>query len=108
MAYHWPGNVRELENLVERAMILKPEGPLSFQHLVTDTTLKRTGVVRQPTDDIELLDSMIADHIRRALERTNGKIHGPAGAAELLGINASTLRARMKKLGIVNAGRREH
>jgi transcriptional regulator with GAF, ATPase, and Fis domain len=47
------------------------------------------------------LDEVFIQHIRKILDRTGGKIHGPGGAADLLGINASTLRNRMKKLGIV-------
>jgi len=43
---------------------------------------------------------MIAYHIRNVLESTSGKVHGPGGAAELLGMNASTLRGKMNKLGI--------
>jgi len=48
------------------------------------------------------LDEMMSLHIQRALKMTNGRIHGPDGAAELLGINPSTLRSRIKKLGITN------
>ena len=46
------------------------------------------------------LDLVIAAHIRRVLGMTGGKIHGPGGAGELLGVNPNTLRNRMKKLGI--------
>jgi len=46
------------------------------------------------------LDSVVAGHIRRVLEMSGGKVHGPKGAAEKLGVNPSTLRSRMKKLGI--------
>lgn len=52
------------------------------------------------------LDAVIADHIRAALLETEGRIHGPGGAAELLGVNASTLRARMGKLGVAYGRRR--
>ena len=98
--YDWPGNVRELENVVERALILDRTGPLNFDkvllkqatHTVTDATCEH-----QP---FPKLDEMMALHIRRALSNTNGRIHGANGAAELLGINPSTLRSRMKKLGI--------
>jgi transcriptional regulator with GAF, ATPase, and Fis domain len=52
------------------------------------------------------LDAVITDHIRAALIETDGRIHGPGGAAELLGVNASTLRARMGKLGVAYGKRR--
>ncbi len=46
------------------------------------------------------LDEVVSKHMRRWLKRTGGKVHGPGGAAELLGVNPSTLRNRMNKLGI--------
>ena len=99
MGYHWPGNVRELENVVERALILNPKGPLNFKHL--------DRIQTQPTNDFaELnnepseLNQVIVNHIRTVLSKTKGKIHGKGGAAELLGMNPSTLRNRMNKLGI--------
>jgi transcriptional regulator with GAF, ATPase, and Fis domain len=99
MMYHWPGNVRELENVVERALILNPTGPLVFEHLNLPhhiSVYEGTESGKQPA----LLDDIISLHIRRVLSETNGKIHGRGGAAEMLGINASTLRNRMNKLGI--------
>ena len=104
MEYGWPGNVRELENVIERALILNPTGPLTFEHLG----------LRQPVENLELpgqsehtgsLDEAISRHICRALSETKGKVNGPDGAASVLGINPSTLRNRMKKLGI-NYGRK--
>ena len=100
MAYSWPGNVRELENIVERALILSRGRPLTFQDVVCCDDRKQP--LPQPSSDNELidLDSLIANHIRHALKLSNGKINGPGGVAELLGINPGTLRHRMKKLGI--------
>jgi transcriptional regulator with GAF, ATPase, and Fis domain len=105
MAYPWPGNVRELENVVERALILNPEGPLGFDSLI-DVKPKATAnmVVAQESADLGL-DSVIAGHIERVLDLTAGRVHGKGGAAEKLGLNPSTLRSRMKKLGIKH-GRR--
>ncbi|MCP5102630.1 MAG: sigma-54-dependent Fis family transcriptional regulator, partial [bacterium] len=108
MAYDWPGNVRELQNVVERALILNRNGPVSFDHLNlprtgrTESALNRESQPEEVGEEsgIEKLDEVISLHIRRILEKTNGKIHGPGGAAEVLGINASTLRNRMNKLGI--------
>jgi transcriptional regulator with GAF, ATPase, and Fis domain len=100
MAYDWPGNVRELENVVERAMILHRGESLRFDDL--GTTLAAQASTPQPaTDDATLdLDSVIARHIRQVLGVTGGKIHGPGGAGELLGVNPNTLRYKMRKLGI--------
>jgi transcriptional regulator with GAF, ATPase, and Fis domain len=56
---------------------------------------------------VKTLDEVIADHVRGALHRADGRVHGPGGAAELLGVNASTLRARMDKLHIPFGRRRQ-
>ena len=100
MEYHWPGNVRELENIIERAMILNQGTPLNFNHLLKPSA--KTVASESTTMDTEFLnlDLMVSNHIKRALDLTNGKIHGAGGAAELLGINANTLRSKKKKLGI--------
>ena len=100
MSYSWPGNVRELENVVERALILSKGNPLTFDEL---TTAKKTegGFIRSGTQDMPLkLDEAMSQHIRRVLGMTKGKVHGKGGAAEVLGINPSTLRNRMNQLGI--------
>ena len=99
MEYHWPGNVRELQNVVERALILNPDGPLTFEHLNLPQQQKISDLP-ELTIEPDNLDEVISRHIRRALSKVKGKIHGPGGAAELLGINPSTLRNRMDKLGI--------
>jgi formate hydrogenlyase transcriptional activator len=99
MNYHWPGNVRELQNVVERALIINPSGPLTFEHL----KLPQQNEIRKDqkqTDYLATLDEISSQHIRKVLNKANGKIHGKDGAAQLLGINASTLRNRMVKLGI--------
>jgi transcriptional regulator with PAS, ATPase and Fis domain len=97
--YNWPGNVRELENIVERAPILYPSGPLTFDSLLPGhvISIKEQQVEREETDN---LDKVVSRHIRRVLLKTQGKVHGPDGAAAVLGINPSTLRNRMKKSGI--------
>jgi formate hydrogenlyase transcriptional activator len=99
MAYHWPGNVRELENVIERALILCPAGPLSFEHLNQGRPRKAIEM-SGPDDGTVKLDVVISRHIRRVLSKTRGKVNGPDGAAAFLGINPSTLRNRMKKMGI--------
>ena len=99
MRYHWPGNVRELQNIIERALILNPSGPLAPEHFSIGPSQK-IEQISTPSDGIDNLNDVIARHIRRALSKTSGKVSGTDGAAALLGINPSTLRNRMKKLGI--------
>ena len=99
MTYHWPGNVRELENIIERAMILNPAGPLSFEHLNPGQPKKSLGS-NKLGNTTDTLDTVISQHIRQVLIETKGKVSGRTGAAALLGINPSTLRNRMIKLGI--------
>ena len=128
MDYPWPGNVRELENLVERSLITNPQGPIHLdQHLPWDTVLKNDGlssavpstdqtrvfsVIDGPGAERDVmlgreqinecnLDTVIRKHIRLILRICNGKIYGPNGAAEKLGVNPSTLRKRMDKLDII-------
>lgn len=104
-AYQWPGNVRELENVVERALILNPEGPLTFNDLSGGRpTSAQTDIIDE--GQWETLDSLTARYIQRVLSKTNGRINGKDGAAEILGINPNTLRNRMRKLGI-GFGRQE-
>ena len=98
-AYDWPGNVRELQNVIERALILSRSGPLSFPALGAPS--RSQASVRAPVQSLpRTLDQVAADHIRHTLDETGGRIAGPGGAAEVLKINPSTLRSRMKKLGI--------
>jgi DNA-binding NtrC family response regulator len=96
-AYHWPGNVRELRNLVERAMIT-----------ATGPTLRipiPTGRRQPPTIPGDgTLDDVQRRHIGRVLERTNWRIRGARGAAQILGLKPTTLEARMRKLGLKRQG----
>ena len=95
MNYSWPGNVRELENLVARAVLLAT-GPQI-------TSLPLPAPAPQPLPEpqpIKTITQNERDHILLALARCKGKIYGRGGAAELLDINGSTLKSRMKKLGI--------
>ena len=100
ISYDWPGNVRELENIVERALIVnKEEEPLSFDNLLSRRETKET-IVRPLGNESLLMEDAMARHIKYVLDLTKGKVHGKGGAAEVLGINPSTLRARMRNLGI--------
>jgi len=91
--YPWPGNIRELENVLERAVI-NSSGPKL--HLVDE--LKKPPEALTTTQ--KTLEEVERDHIVRILEQTHWKVSGQNGAAEILGLNRSTLRARMRKLGI--------
>jgi len=103
-SYHWPGNVRELQNTVERAIILLGEGPLTFD-LPASQANDNPGQQAKPTAKAPLLTR---DELKRqereaiicALKQTNGKVSGPSGAAELLGLKPSTLASRISSLGI--------
>jgi len=91
--YQWPGNIRELENVLARAVI-NSSGPKL--HLVDE--------LRAPQKDLtatqKTLQEVERDHIVRVLEQTQWKVSGKDGAAEIFGLNRSTLRARLRKLGI--------
>jgi formate hydrogenlyase transcriptional activator len=100
--YTWPGNIRELQNVLERACVLSP-GPVV--EILDELRAAGAGDSAPagpavPQDAIVTLEESERIHIRQALAATGGRLHGPDGAAALLGINPSTLRSRMKKLGI--------
>jgi transcriptional regulator with GAF, ATPase, and Fis domain len=97
--YAWPGNVRELENVMERAVILSRGGSIDAPHVLIGHSLGAPAM--QPAapgpGGIQEVEKA---HILKTLEQTKWKIEGRGGAAELLEVRPSTLRARMKKLGI--------
>ena len=100
LSYSWPGNVRELENLIERAMILYQNEPLQFGLTIPVGRQGELAASIKTSGLLPSLDEIVEKHIRRALEITDGKIHGRGGAGELLNINPNTLRHRIRKLGI--------
>ena len=91
--YHWPGNIRELENVLERAVI-NSSGPKL--HLVDELKKQHKDL----TTAKKTLNEIERDYIVRVLEQTHWKVSGQNGAADILGLDRSTLRARMRKLGI--------
>ena len=131
----WPGNVRELQNFIERSVILSTGGALTgtlpeVNHTRRDCSNASThGTLEQGArlysskppqgtrcvigvrsgaagrTSLRTLAEVEREHISEIMEITNGLIAGKGGAAEILGLNASTLRSRMKKLGIRPKGR---
>lgn len=95
MAYNWPGNIRELENIIERALILSRKETLEYgDWLPVPKKISGPAAVLLPLETVE------KEHILQALKKTGWKISGEKGAAKILGLNATTLEARMKKWGI--------
>jgi transcriptional regulator with GAF, ATPase, and Fis domain len=94
VAYTWPGNVRQLQNMIERAVILSADGvlpnPLSIAEKDLLTPLSAHGTLRDSERDL----------ILKTLRIAGGIVAGPRGAAARLGVNRSTLIAKMKRLGI--------
>jgi formate hydrogenlyase transcriptional activator len=95
VGYDWPGNVRELENIVERALIMSRGGALEAIEFSSPTERALA-----PSAGNGTLEEMERAHITRVLERTRWVIEGESGAARILGLNPSTLRGRLRKLGI--------
>jgi chemotaxis protein methyltransferase CheR len=91
--YHWPGNVRELENVLERAVINSSGQKL---RLVDELTLP----FKKLMSNQKTLEAVERDYIHRVLEQTRWKISGKNSAAEILGLDRSTLCGRIRKLNI--------
>lgn len=94
--YQWPGNIRELEHVIERAVILSEGSELEPIDWLTPASGKSSG-----NGEALTLEEVERQHIVDVLEQTNWRVSGDKGAAKILGLNATTLEARMKKLGIV-------
>lgn len=92
--YQWPGNVRELEHVIERAVILSDGSELEPIEWFS------TPIGKVDHESLQTLEELERDHIVRVLEHTNWRVSGDKGAAKILGLNPTTLEARMKKLGI--------
>ena len=106
--YHWPGNVRELENLVERAVLSADGAILKIAppavHVEPAIGDKLSEAVTAIPDNSAIRLASLTDneqaHIQMVLRHTGGRISGPRGAAKILGVPPSTLRSRIKKLGL--------
>ncbi len=110
--YEWPGNIRELENVIEQSVILAgPEGPLELgRPLVRKPGLHPPVVADPPPASPKTLSDIKQsqqqterEYIVSVLRKTNGRIRGRNGAAELLNLKPTTLESRMQRLGISKA-----
>ncbi len=108
ITYDWPGNVRELQNILERAVVLAtgPELEVEPELLRREGDRGQVDVVIGAADTEAMqnrgtsLASATKAHVLRALEHCRWRVEGPNGAARILGLKPSTLRSRMKKLGL--------
>ena len=91
--YDWPGNVRELENIIQRYFILEQGSDLEFRNWIPES------YDFDSYTELSLADNE-KQHILLTLAKTEGKVFGPGGAAEVLDINPKTLISRMDKLWI--------
>jgi len=106
-SYDWPGNIRELRNVIERAVIISRGGVLDFDLPVTDSLPAHLPMTPRATSGTEP-ESLTEPEMQRrerenllaALTKTNWKIRGADGAAELLGLKPTTLVTRMQKMGL--------
>ncbi len=109
-AHSWPGNVRELQNAVERAVILAHDGELRFDLRPFQSSPPsplwdegRGEVLVATRSEVATRDDwkrQERESIMRALQQAGGKVSGPRGAAELLGMRPTTLASRLKAMGI--------
>ncbi len=94
-AYSWPGNVRELQNVIERAVIVSPNGRFKLGEFATAPAGGNAKAKARSLEDVE------REHIVDVLEQTGWRVSGERGAAKILGLKRTTLEARMKKLEIL-------
>jgi transcriptional regulator with GAF, ATPase, and Fis domain len=107
-AYHWPGNIRELQNRIERALILSQDGVLWFDFpagAIQSPPVQQPATASTAGGEPEILSDLEfrqreRDNILAALNKTEWKIHGPGGTAELLGLKPTTLISRIKRMGL--------
>jgi transcriptional regulator with GAF, ATPase, and Fis domain len=102
--YEWPGNIRELRNIIERAVILSKGVRLRLDIALADLSPDPTTADDMP--EVILTDRECRARERanllKALKRAEGRIYGQGGAAELLGINPTTLASRLRALKITS------
>jgi PAS domain S-box-containing protein len=95
--YPWPGNVRELEHIIERAIITSTGSTLQLADKLDHETEDK------PEEALRDLEAIEREHILKVLQKTRWKVNGEGSAAAILGLKPSTLRFRIKKLGITRS-----
>lgn len=103
LAYQWPGNIRELENVLERSVILNTgNSELQLTQRLPGVTAEQSGKTAIETlEDVKHIQRETEKaYIVSVLKKTEGRIRGSNGAAELLNLKPTTLESRMAKLGI--------
>ena len=98
LAYHWPGNIRELENLIERSVLLTKGS--TIEEISPSAIQKKESSIDVYNPQTKTIHENERDYIITVLKKCNGRIWGSGGAAEVLNIPPSTLKSKMKKLGI--------
>lgn len=104
-AYDWPGNIRELQNVMERAVITARGARLTIDLPTAAATKHRhTPATVDQEDDAVLPETEMRrrerENLERALQKTNWKVYGQGGAAELIGVKPTTLMSRIRKFGL--------
>jgi formate hydrogenlyase transcriptional activator len=127
LGYGWPGNIRELQNVIERAVIrchgpvlelnadllaaevsaagVNPSGRIGDHAAVGALATGTSDMAWDALSSSTSLEELGRRYILAVLQKTEGLIEGPNGAARILDLNPSTLRGRMKKLGIKHSSR---
>ncbi len=99
MAYSWPGNIRELEHFIERGVLLAKGTIIEDIALPTNSQNHRMVIGKSPT--MKTIHENERDYIIEVLKKCDGRIWGAGGAASVLNVPPTTLRSKMKKLGIL-------
>jgi formate hydrogenlyase transcriptional activator len=102
--YRWPGNIRELENVIERGIILSDVEALEIGSDLLPGSNAMASIPFINVAEEASFEAVSRQHIVQVLQRTNWVIEGPNGAAKVLNLQPSTLRYRMKRLGIAKSG----
>jgi transcriptional regulator with GAF, ATPase, and Fis domain len=107
-AYAWPGNIRELQNVIERAVITSGDSRLDLARFLqagpAPAPPGATDRAPHPIRTVRELEEIERESIVAALETAGGRVAGAGGAADRLGTKPSTLRSRMRALGIGRVG----
>jgi transcriptional regulator with GAF, ATPase, and Fis domain len=110
--YTWPGNVRELQHVIERAVLLSRGRTLRLDGILAesnDTTRAKLSLPARDAPHAVIRESewrrRERENLRTALQLAEGRIYGPDGAADVLGVKPTTLISRLKALGLRDQGK---